>query len=229
MKILGKTVSTKFISFYEQTIKYTGEPHFYPTPQPGMGSCYYENDNLIIELRLDLNKSSFEHQVAHEMIHAVQIQEGWPIIISRYGRGTPYGEVGIKLNSIIHDLNDEERLKKWDFDSTTIMYEQYINLKKAILSNDIPKEGGLRWCNGSLMYTYAAFIQPYNRWKRLQTLFHRRLPNIETKGNELVSIIKANGWNTANQALNSLIAIRESLGLSPQILGIKDGATGERY
>ncbi len=229
MKILGKSVSAHFISFYEQTIVYTGEPQFFPTPQRGMGSCQYKNKNLIIELRLDLNKASFEHHIAHEMIHAVQIIEGWPIIASRYSRGTPIGEVGIMLNSIIHDLNDEDRLKEWSFDSTHITHEQYDNLKKAVLSSDIPTKGGLRWCNASLMYAYAYFTQPNNRWNSLKKLFNIHSPHIEAKGEELVTIIKASGWNTSDQALNSLIAIRESLGFSVQTFQIKDKVTEKVY
>lgn len=79
------------------------------------------------------------------------------------------------------------------------------------------------------MYAYASLSQPAKRWNKLKKLFLRRVPHIESKGEELASILRENGWSNPEQALTSLIAIRKSIGLSSNQIGIIDGKSGRRF
>lgn len=229
MKILNKSVSKRFNSFYEEIVAQIGVPKFYPTQTPGRGDCQFEDETPVISLRMDLGRSSFEHHIAHELIHALQLKEGWPRVVSRHPVKSPIVELGIVLGSMVLDLNGEDRLKPWSFDSTQITDAQYRNLKRAILDENVPSLGSLRWCKAAMMYAYTSLTQPTRRWDRLRALFQRRAPHIERKGEELASILKGNGWNTPDQALASLIAVRKSIRLSSEQLGIVDGRTGQRF
>jgi len=133
------------------------------------------------------------------------------------------------LGSMVLDLNVEDRLKAWSFDATRITNDQYRNLKKAILDEDIPSTGSDRWRKAVIMYTYAALTQPSKRWNRLKILFHQRAPHIGKKGEDLVAILNKNGWSNPDEALTSLIAIRRSIGLGISKIGIVDGRTGHRF
>ncbi len=126
------------------------------------------------------------------------------------------------------DLNAEDRLKLWSFDSVWIMDDQYRNLKKAILDENIPATGSNRWRKAVMMYAYASLTQPAKKWNRLRKVFVQRAPHIERKGEELSSILQKNGWNNPDEALASLIAIRDSIGLHDNQICIIDGRTGWR-
>ena len=178
---------------------------------------------------MDLSRANFEHHAAHELIHALQIKQGWPSVISRHPPQSPVGALGGTLVSIVFDLDAEERLSQLSFDSTYILDAQYRNLKRAILDEDIPSTRSLRWRKGIMLYAYASFTQPTRRWDNLRKLFLRRAPHIESKGEELAYIIKKNGWNTPDQALTSLIAARQSIGLSSEQVGIVDRRTEHRF
>lgn len=228
MKILNKRVTQRFASFYEKIVAQIGEPTFCLTQTPGRGECRFVDETCVMSLRTDLSKSSFEDHIAHELTHALQRKEGWPRVVSRYPDNSPIVELGIMSVSIVLDLNADDRLNAWGFDSRWIMDEQYRNLKKAVLSKNIPSTGTLEWCKGVMMYAYASLTQPAKRWNKLRKLIIRRAPHIESKGEELASILRENGWSNPEQALTSLIAIRKSIGLSSNQIGIIDGKTGRR-
>lgn len=229
MKILNRTVSKQFGTFYQEIVTQIGEPKFRLSKTPGQGACHFEQEIPIISLRMDLSRSSFEHLAAHELSHAMQHKEGWPRLVSRYSHNHPITQLGMTLGSMVLDLNVEDRLKSWSFDATRITNDQYRNLKKAILDEDIPSTGSDRWRKAVIMYTYAALTQPSKKWNRLKILFHQRAPHIGEKGEDLVAILNKNGWSNLDEALTSLIAIRQSIGLGISKIGIVDGRTGHRF
>ena len=198
MKILGKSTSEHFDSFYSEIVTQIGEQKFVPSRILGRGYYQFEEQGPKVGLRTDLSRPYFEHQVAHELVHALQRKEGWPRGVTRHPEGSPIAELGTFLVSMVLDLNVEERLKAWSFDSSYILKEQYRNLKKAVLDQNIPSLGSCRWRKGVMMYANASLTQPANKWDELRKLFARRAPHIEIKGEELVSILKGNGWDTAD-------------------------------
>lgn len=224
MKILNKTVGRRFTSFYEEMVLQIGETRFYQSHIPGL--AYYRHNQGINEIRLhaDVNQPCFEHQIAHELIHALQRKEGWPRLVSRH-----FAELGETLVSMVLDLNVEDRLKSWAFESAWIINDQYRNIRRAILHEDTPATGTNRWRRGAMMYTYALLTQPTKRQNILMTLFQQRAPHIARKSEELVCILKDNGWSNPDEALSSLIAIRSSIGLQSSQLGIIDGRTEQRF
>lgn len=229
MKILKKSVSEHFASFYRETVAQIGIPELHPSHTPGLGYCRFENGRFTIYLRMDLSRANFEHHAAHELIHALQIKQGWPAVVSRHTPQSPVGDLGETLASIVFDLDVEERLNKLSFDSTYILDAQFRNLKRAILGEDIPSARSLRWRKGVMVYAYASLTQETRRWDKLRELFLRRAPHMESKGEEVAYIIKKNGWNTPDQALSSLIAVRKSIGLSSEQVGIIDRRTERRF
>jgi hypothetical protein len=229
MKVLKKTVSKPFASFYKGIVTHIGEPNFRISQIPGLGECHFEQGIPIISLRMDLNRSDFEHHAAHELIHALQYKEGWPRAVSRYPYNHPINELGMTLLAMVLDLDVEDRLKLCSFDSTYITNAQYRNLKNAILDEDIPSTGTYRWRKATIMYTYASLTQTAKRWCELKSLFHQRAPHIERKGEDLVAILNKNGWSEPDKALTPLIAVRQSIGLDSSKVGIIDGKTGHRF
>ena len=110
MKVLNKTISEPFASFYEGIVTQIGEPKFRITQTPGLGECHFEQGIPVISLRMDLNRSDFEHHTAHELIHALQYKEGWPRAVSRYPYNHPINELGMTLLAMVLDLDVEDRI-----------------------------------------------------------------------------------------------------------------------
>ena len=229
MRILKKSVSKHFESFYKDIVARIGVPKFCPTATPGRGDCRLENGVVIVRLRTDLNKSSFEQHAAHELLHALQLVEGWPRIVSSLPDESPIVELGIMLQSIVLDLSVEERAKQMGFDSTQNMDAQYQNLNKAVLNENIPPSGNLRYRKAAMMYAYASLTQPQRRWNKLKELFLKRAPHIARRGEQLASILRRHGWDDPDQALASMLAVRENIGLPADQLGIFDRRTGRRF
>lgn len=230
MKILGKSVSSHFQSIYEDIVARIGVPKFYPNP-PGqaLGDCGFENGVVVIRLRTDMSRPNFEQNVAHELLHALQRAEGWPVLETRLPDQSVIFGIGVMLGSLVADFNVEDRLKQLSFDSTLVINAKYRNLKKALLEEDIPASGSDRWCRAAMMYAESSLTQPARRWNKLKELFLKRSPHIAEKGEELVSILKRYGWDNPDQALASMVAIRNNLGRASDQVTIVDGVTGARF
>jgi len=229
MKILNKSVSERFESFYKDIAARIGAHKFCPNPPGGiLGDCHLEDGVIVVRLRTDVNKSRFEQNVAHELLHALQIVEGWPTIKSRLPDNSAVAQLGATLASLVLDLNVEDRLKQLPFDSKPVIGDQYRNLTKAILG-EIPSSGSYQWRRAVMMYIYASLIQPPRKWKKLGELFLERAPHIARKGEELALLVKRHSWNTPDQALASMIAIRENIGLPSDQLSIVDRRTEQRF
>jgi hypothetical protein len=230
MKLLNKSVGKDFESFYKNIEDQIGVHKFYPNPPAEqLGTCRLENGTIIIRLRTDMSKPRFEQNAAHELLHALQIKEGWPTIKSRLRDESVTAQVASMLASTVLDLNVEDRLKQVSFDSTPVINDQYRNLKKVALEENIPLTVSNRWRKAVMMYVYASLTQPTRRWTKLKELFLKRAPHIAKKGEELASTLKRCGWNNPDQALASMIAIRESLGLSSENFSITDRRTEQRF
>jgi hypothetical protein len=230
MKLVNKRVSNHFESFYNDIAAHIGAHEFYTNPpNEQLGACRLENEIVIIRLRTDISRPRFEQNAAHELLHALQIKEGWPTIKSRLRDESIIAQVASLLASIVLDLNVEDRLKQTLFDSTPVINDQYRNLKKIALEGNIPLAGSNRFRKAVMMYAYASLTQPHKRWAKLKELFSNRAPHITKKGEELASILIRCGWNNPDQALASMIAIRESIGLSNNDFSIIDRITEQRF
>lgn len=230
MKILNKAVSKEFESFYEDTVAHIGiQPKFQRNPPHGLlGSFCLEAGVPVIRLSTNMNRPIFEHTVAHELCHALQRMEGWPTIVSRLDDKSPIAQIGRHLASLVLDLDVSDRLKDWS-SNLTWLHAGYRNLRKAVLDQNVPQSGSDEWRKGAMMYAFASLTQPLQKWNRLKKLFLNRAPHIAEKGEELASILMKLGWQTADRALHSLIAIRDSLDLPSDQLTILDTKTEKRY
>ena len=193
----------------------------------------YKLENGIARIRLDtrLIGPHFEETAAHELLHALQDSEFWPDTArsANLPDNSPEAEVGSELGALVRDLNVVETLQALGFTANYSNDIRYKNSKKNLEKAPIPKYGSPMCCLWIMRYCHLALTQPKRRWQRLRELYLRRAPSIAAKGEELIAVIKKNGWSNPDQALTSMIAIRDSLGLTGEQVIIRDGRTGNRY
>ncbi len=219
MEILGKNISPALESLYHQTASKTGVPvHFERLPEGWSKFGHYRLEKGIARIVVctDIPKAAFEHCCAHELVHALQDAELWPRTHRRLGLPdtSPESKVGTELGSLVRDLDVEERLRPLGFESGYEDEFRYKASMKGISNEAIPSEGIPMWCLWSLRYAYLFFTQMPRRWKRLRQKYLERAPSIAKNGEEIVAIIRKHGCRSQDQALQSMIAIRDSLGLA---------------
>jgi hypothetical protein len=172
----------------------------------------------------------FEHTAAHELLHALQDLELWPTTRRPNPLDdSPESKVSSELASLILDLNVEDTLQTLGFDATYSDSVRYKNSKKGLESATVPKFHNPMWCLWVLRYCKLSFTQSSRKWARLKGLYLKHAPSIAEKGEELVAIIRKHGWSNPSQALDSMIAIRDSLGLTREHVVVMDGRTRTRY
>jgi len=232
MKILGKTVSNRFQSFYRDIVSRINVPvRFERNPYQAMGD--YKLENGIARIRLDTRLAGphFEETAAHELLHARQDSEFWPDTArsANLPDNSPEAAVGSELGALVRDLNVLENLQNLGFEANYSNDIRYKNSKKNLDKAPIPKYGCPMCCLWIIRYCYLALTQPTRRWQRLRELYTKRAPAIAAKGEELIAVIKKNGWSNPDQALTGMITIRDSLGLTHEQVIIRDARTANRY
>jgi len=103
MKILGKTVSNKFQSFYTDIVPRIGVPiTFERGPFKAMGDYLLQNGIAKIRLDTSLISSHFEETAAHELLHALQDSELWPTTArgTNLPNNSPEAIVGSELGAL---------------------------------------------------------------------------------------------------------------------------------
>ena len=139
---------------------------------------------------------------------------------------SPEAVVGTELASLVRDLSVLEALQTMGFETEYSNNVRYENAVKNLKSAPIPKQGSPMWCLWVIRYAYLSLTQPKRKWRRLSEIYLKRAPSIATKGEELVAVVNKNGWCNPDQALASMIGIRESLGINEKQVIIRDPRAG---
>jgi hypothetical protein len=105
-------------------------------------------------------------------------------------------------------------LESLGFDPTYEDEFRYKNSMKQISNDEVPPDGSPGWCIWSLRYAYLSLTQLRRRWDHLQEAYLRRAPEVARKGEEIITLARRHGWDNQEGALNSMVAIRNSLGLA---------------
>jgi len=232
MKILGKTVSNRFRLFYKDIVSRVNVPvRFERNPYQAMGDYKLENGIARVRLDTSLIRPHFEETAAHELLHALQDLELWPTTVrsANLPNSSPEAIVCSELGTLVRDLNVLETLQILGFNADYSNDIRYRNSKRNLARAAIPAYGSPMFHIWILRYCYLAMTQRPNRWAKLRELYLKRAPSIAAKGEELIAVIKKNGWNNPDQALTSMIAIRDSLGLTHEQVIIVDARTGNEY
>lgn len=232
MKILGKSISEDFQRFYDHTAERLGIAIEFRRNPPFKiwGACEVKNNIATIWLKTDMPEPMFEHNTAHELLHAVQQTEGWPE--ADCGENLPKESaeafIACLISSTVLDMIVDEQLQKLGFDRSHADEIRYKQKRLALQTESVPELEKPHGCEWALHYVMASQALSPKRCGKLRALYQARAPHIAEKGEELVAILQKNGWKSPDQALASMVAIRDSLGLNSKQVTITNGKTGEK-
>lgn len=176
-----------------------------------------------------LPDDDFAYHIAHELTHMAQRSRGYPKTIRgrQYHPGSAEARIGGDLEELVLHPPLEQTLReagfRWDFINARLM-------KSALdgITNSPPPEFGTPWFfTWAIRYCDLQLGLSPEQWNRLEAAFRTRVPGVADLGEELVSIIREVGWGTREQALDSLVGIRDSLGLKVNdVVLVLDPTTG---
>lgn len=179
---------------------------------------------------MDLPDDDLAYHVAHELEHMAQRNRGFPKTIrgNNYPADSAEARIGGDLEEMIFHPPLEQTLResgfKWDFIKSRLV--------EGVLSGvngSPPPEFGTPWYfTWAIRYCELQMELSSEHWSHVEVAFLRSSPGVASLGEELVAIIRKVGWGTTEQALESLVKVRDSLGLKVnEVVLVMDPTTGK--
>ena len=217
MKVLGRDLVPPFDDFWKRFGAETGV-----TPdlieqgdQAVFGAGSYRNGPEKLPSWMELPDGPLSYHVAHELTHLV-MRQSFPITIRgrQYSADSPEARVGADLLEMISHPALEEILSPFPFDRTHIQQHLFDGARQGLEDSPIPESGTLWWITWACRFCELQLLLPLQRWLRLEVVYDGRCPEIADKGRELVAIMRSEGYQTPDQALQATIKARDTLGLN---------------
>ena len=217
MRVLGRELAPPFDCFWHRfgpeidiPINQIEEGH-----RAVFGSESYGTGSGNLPGWMELPDEALSYHVAHELTHLVMRQRDFPMSVRgpQYGEDSPEARMGGDLEEMISHPSLEEILKPFSFDRTHIRQHLFEGARRGLEGSPVPKFGTHWWVTWACRFCELQFLLPRNQWLRLEVVFDDRCPGISEKGRELVDIMLKEGFQTPDQALQSMSKARDALGL----------------
>ena len=217
MHILGRNLITPFTNFWEDHASELnlsiglinkGDPSIFGTETPVKS----------IEQTpswLNLPDGALSYHVAHELTHIIMTKRGFPSTVRgpQYKINSPEARAGSDLQEMILHPGLENILEPYDFNRTHIRQHLFEGARKGLEESPTPKTGTLWWVTWTCRFAELFHLLTREQWIRLEVVYEGRCPDIAAMGNKLISIMKEEGFQTASQAIRSMISARNILRL----------------
>ena len=173
------------------------------------------------------------YHVAHELFHIVQRQRGYPKTVR--GRHYPPGSVEERIGGdleemVLHPPLEELLRGEMGFVNDFIRRRMLQGALNGVATSPVPEYGTPWFTTWAIRYCELHFTLTANEWAALDAVFRERSPQVARLGEEMTTIMRGVGWGTREQALESLVGVRDSLGLQVnQIVLVMDPITGEIF
>lgn len=112
---------------------------------------------------------------------------------------------------------------RWDL----IKFRLYESALSGISGSPPPEYGTPWFFTWAIRYCELQLELSSSHWRKLEKAFRESAPGVVDLGEELVEIIRRVGWGSREQALDSLVQVRDSLGLKVNdVVLVLDPITG---
>lgn len=231
MRVLGRDLPAYFEKYWltisadvDVPVEYIEEGH-----SAIFGTKGYDKTAPDLPDWADLPDDDLAYHIAHELTHMVQRSRGYPKTV----RGRPYppdsaeARIGGDLEELILHPPLEQTLReagfRWDFIKGRLMASALDGI-----SSSPPPEYGTPWFfTWAIRYCELQMELSADQWAQLNAAFKTSSPGVVELGEEMVTIIREVGWGTRLQALDSLVKVRDSLGLKiNEVVLVLDPTTG---
>jgi hypothetical protein len=196
---------------------------------PEFGGFYRETDRALVTVRSDLPPEATCHTLAHELVHALQRREGWPLASAspELGEDSPAAEVAAVLQALVHCAAAELRIAPLGLDASWEQRERHAGVRHMLRAPhpgaNVP--GTPAWAYWSLLYAYLDLLHPPAHVQTLLRNFRRVVPQAAATGQRATDLVRFHGYATSGQALAAMRAVHHLLRLGDHVV-IEDPRAG---
>lgn len=189
---------------------------------PEFGGFYREEGRALVTVRFDLPPEATCHTLAHELVHALQRHEGWPLASANpeLGADSPAEEIAAVLQALVHCAAAELRIAPLGLDASWEQRERHAGVRYMLRAPhpgaNVP--GTPAWAYWSLLYAYLELLHPPAYVQTLLRNIRRAIPQAGAAGQRAAELVRFHGYATAGQALAAMRAVHELLGLGEHVL-----------
>ena len=235
MKVLGRELPPPFDDFWERfhaDIPVSPE-HIEAGHNVVFGDQGYDLSAPAMPAWAALPDDDLAYHVAHELYHIVQRQRGYPKTVRgrQYSPDSLEARIGGDLEEMILHPPLEELLRgEMGFTNDVIRGRMLQGALHGVANSPVPEYGTAWFTTWAIRYCELQIVLNADEWAELGQVFAARSPQVARLGEELLGIVHDVGWGTREQALDALVAVRDSLGLQvKQIALVMDPTTGEIF
>lgn len=164
---------------------------------------------------VELPYDDLAYHVAHELMHFVLRERGFP----RTGRGRQFGEnsgearIGGDLEEMVIHPPLEKLLLPFGFKRDFVLARMLEGAMNGLTRSPVPEPGSPWFFTWATRYCELRLALKLEEWEGLEAVYRERAPQACDLGDELADIMLRIGWGTREQALEAMIAARDTLGL----------------
>lgn len=235
MKVLGRQLPHPFDKFWERFADEipVAVEHIESGHSVVFGNLGYDLSAPDLPAWAALPDDDMAYHVAHELYHIVQRQRGYPKTVRgrQYAPDSVEARIGTDLEELILHPPLEELLRgEFGFTNDFIRARMLQGALNGV-ANSPPPEYGTPWfTTWAIRHCELQFTLAAHEWAELGNLFRERSPQVAQLGKEMAGIVQDVGWGTREQAIEALVAVRDSLGLRVNsIVLVLDPATGDVF
>ena len=233
MKVLGRELVPPFDAYWERFAPEINLPiHLIEEGHRAVfGPECYQDGSGALPRWMELPDEALSFHVAHELTHLVMRRRGFPVSVRgiQYNEDSPEARVGGDLEEMVSHPALEEILRPFPFDKTHIQQHLFEGARGGLEGSLVPEFGTTWWSTWACRFCELQFLLPREQWLRLEVVYDGRCPDIADKGRELVGIMRREGFQTPDQAMQAMIKARDALGLIESgislVLDPRDGKT----
>jgi hypothetical protein len=170
------------------------------------------------------------HALAIALQHVRQRLDQYPEIRRPRGRQAAKGAAPLRtmLREVVMAPEAESRIADLKLDRTWEDEQRHEALKQILRRppTEWKRDGTLGNQFAALQYARFEVEHPRRMWKSLREEMEETLPIAAEHGKQAVAALKENGWSSADDCLQSLIAVRDVLGMQ-YVAWIEDRRDGE--
>ena len=223
VKILKWTVSGKLERFYKRQVQALGyEPEFSLNPNMRYHAQVVTpaGQRSRIEVRPDLSKKQAEHTIAHEIMHIVLYQEGYPVVKAHDAHPDWENCAGI-LNDMLTDPIIERRLEEEGLFDREEESKRRLRRMSRDFSHSVIQVpcGGRSWLGRIFKHVEIALeLSNSVREEYVLRYAQAQQPDIVREGQYWLSVVHEQGFETSLQCREILHRVFERYDLIPYMV-----------
>jgi hypothetical protein len=236
MELLGIEVPPALAGYYGEVEAHLRAKGYALTCEwmegPEFGGFYLSEGAATVGVRSDLPPLAVCHTIAHELAHGLQRLDGWPRVVANPALegDAAAKDVAAVLQAVVHCAAAEARIDALGLDPSWEQMDRHQNIRALLRAPqaDANHRGTPAWGYWAMLYAYITLLHPAAQSRALLHNIRRAIPEAAAAGTESAALVREHGFQTPEQALASLRAVQEALGLAPGLL-VEDPRDGTVY